>query len=67
MKKVKKLVSVIKEIDKENDFEIAFSDIVHREDRGCTGMIDDTNKKLKCYCGFFGIVNIDGTLEANYI
>ena len=33
IKKVKMLASVIKEIDKENDVEIAFSGIVHREDR----------------------------------
>ena len=46
---------MIKEIDKENYFEIAFSDIAHQEDRDCTGVIYDTIKKLKSYCTFVGI------------
>ena len=32
LKNVKKLESMIREIDKENNVEIAFSGIVHRED-----------------------------------
>ena len=63
---------MIKEIDKENYFEIAFSDIAHQEDRDCTGVIYDTIKKLKSYSTFVGIgfinnANIDGTLKAGYI
>ena len=67
IKKVKKLVTVIKEIDKGNDIEIAFSGIIHREDLLDTKeMIDDTNKKLKSYCaslgiGFINNANIDGS------
>ena len=62
----KKLKSVIKDIDKENNVKIAFSGIVHREDRDCKNMTDDTNKKLKSYCasigiGFINNVNIDGS------
>ena len=39
---------MIKELLKENDAEIAFSGIIHREDLcGSREMIDDVNKKLK--------------------
>ena len=72
-KMIKKLVNVIKEIDKENDIEIPFSGIVHREDRVCKNVIDDTSHKLKSYCasvgrGFINNDNIDGScqIEANY-
>ena len=72
-KKVKKLVNEMKKIDKENDIEIPFSGIVHREDRVCKDVIDDTNNKLKSYCasvgrGFINNDNFDGScqIEANY-
>lgn len=63
---------MIKEIDKKNFFEIAFSDNVYQEDCDCTGMTDDTNKRSKSYCTFVGMGfinndNIEGTLEANHI
>ena len=45
---------MIKEIDKENDVEIAFAGMVHREGHDCKDMIDDTNKKLKSYCPSIG-------------
>ena len=41
------LASVIKEIDKENHFEIAFSGIAHQKDRNQKDMIDDIKKKKK--------------------
>ena len=50
IKKVKKFVGVIKEIDKNNYVEIAFSGIVHREDRDRKDKIGGTNKKLESYC-----------------
>ena len=57
---------MIKENDKENDVEIAFSGIVHRQDCNCMGMIDDTNKTLKSYSasvciGFIHNANMDGS------
>lgn len=69
----KKLVNVIKEIEKENYIKIPFSSIVHREDRVCKNVIDDTSNKLKSYCasvgrGFINNDTIDGScqIEANY-
>lgn len=69
----KKLVNVIKEIDKENYIEIPFSGIVYREDRVCKNVIDDTSNKLRSYCasvgrGFINNDTIDGScqIEANY-
>ena len=57
---------MIKEINTENDLEITFSGIVHREDCDCKDIMDSTNKKLKSYCGSVGIkfinnVRIDGS------
>ena len=57
---------MIKENDKENDAEIAFSGIVHRQDCNCMDMIAGTNKTLKSYSasvciGFIHNPNIDGS------
>ena len=65
-KNLKKLETMIKEINEGNDIEISFCGIVYWEDRDCKDMIDDTNKKLRSYCtsigiGFINNGNIDGS------
>ena len=46
IKRVKILVSLIREIVKENDMEIAFSGISHCKDCDC----NDAIEKLLCFC-----------------
>ena len=47
MKKAKKLVSVVKEVDKDNSRKIAFSSIINREDEDFKDNINDVSNKLK--------------------
>ena len=66
VKKAKKLVSVVKEFDKENSIKIAFSSIINRENDDFKDKIMDFNNKLKNYCKSAGMdfldnSNIDGS------
>ena len=47
VKKAKKLVSAVKEVDKDNSIKIAFSSIINREDEDFKDNINDVNNKLK--------------------
>ena len=47
MKKAKKLVSAVKDIDKDNSIKIAFSSIINREDEDFKDKINDVYNKLK--------------------
>ena len=47
VKKAKKLVSAVKEVDKDNSIKIAFSSIINREDEDFKDKIMDVNNKLK--------------------
>ena len=47
VKKAKKLVSVVKEVDKDNSRKIAFSSIINREDEDFKDNINDVSNKLK--------------------
>ena len=47
VKKAKKLVSAVKEVDKDNSRKIAFSSIINREDEDFKDNINDVNNKLK--------------------
>ena len=47
VKKARKLVSAVKEIDKDNSVKIAFSSIMNREDDDFKDKINDANNKLK--------------------
>ena len=68
VKKAKKLVSALKEVDKDNSIKIAFSGIISREDEDedFKDKIMDVNNKLKNYCNSAGMdfinnLNIDGS------
>ena len=66
VKKAKKLVSAVKEVDKDNSIKIAFSGIINREDENFKDKNNYVNNKLKNYCnsagmGFIDNSNIDGS------
>ena len=61
MKKAKKLVSAVKEVDKDNSIKIAFSSIINREDEDFKDKINDVNNKLKNYCNSAGMEFIDNS------
>ena len=65
VEKAKKLVSAVKEIDKDNSIKITFSSIINREDEDFKDKINDVNNKFKIYCNSAGMdfinnSNIDG-------
>ena len=57
VKKAKKLVSVVKEVDKDNSIKIAFSSIINREDED----FKDVNNKLKNCCNSAGMDFVDNS------
>ena len=64
--KAKKLVSAVKEADKDNSIKIAFSSIINREDEDFKDKINDVKNNLKNYCnsagmGFINNSDIDGS------
>ena len=61
VKKAKKLVSAVKEVDKDNSIKIAFSSIINREDEDFKDKIMDVNNKLKNYCNSAGMDFIDNS------
>ena len=61
VKKGKKLVSAVKEVDKDNSIKIAFSSIINREDEDFKDKINDVNNKLKNYCNSAGMDFIDNS------
>ena len=50
LKKVKKLVNAVKEIDKDYTVKIAVSSIINHEDEDFKEKINDVNNKFKNYC-----------------
>ena len=61
VKKAKKLVSAVKEADKDNSIKIAFSSIINREDEDFKDKINDVNNKPKNYGNSAGIDFIDNS------
>ena len=61
VKKAKKLINIVKEVDKDNSVKIAFSSIINREDEDFKDKINDVNNKLKNYCNEAGIDFIDNS------
>ena len=61
VKKAKKLVSAVKEVDKDNSVETAFSSIINREDEDFKDKINYINKKLRNYCNSAGMYFIDNS------
>ena len=55
VKKAKKLVSTVREVDKDNSVKIAFSSMINREDEDFKGKINNVNNKLKNNCNSAGM------------
>ena len=58
---MQRLVSAVKEVDKDNSVKIAFSSIINREDEDFKDKINDVNNKLKSYCNSAGMDFIDNS------
>ena len=61
VKKAKKLVSSVKEVDKDNSVKTAFSRIINREDEDFKDKINDVNSIFKNYCNSAGMDFIDNS------
>ena len=61
MKKAKKPVSAVKEVDKDKSVKIAFSSIINCEDEDFKDKINNVNNKLKNYCNSAGMVFIENS------
>ena len=64
--KVKKVITTLKEIDINNEIQIAFSSVIHRADQDFEEEIKENNRKLENLCKGKGIKfinnsNIDGS------
>ena len=62
MKKVRKLVKVVREIDESQKLKIGFSSVIYRKDKDLEDERNEVNMKLKNYCegeGFIFIENAD--------
>ena len=61
MKKANKLVSAVKEADKDHSVKTAFSSIINHEDEDFKDKINNVNNKLKNYCNSAGMDFIDNS------
>ena len=61
VKMAEKLVSTVKEADKDNSVKIAFSSIINREDEDFQDKINTINNKLENYWGSAGMDFIDSS------
>ena len=59
MKKVRKCVEVIRELDNTENIQIGFSCIIQRTDKDFINEIKETNVKLKNYCLGNGFIFVD--------
>ena len=55
LQKVRKVITTIKEIDVNNEVQIAFSGVIHRDDQDFEEEIKEINRKLKNLCKGKGI------------
>ena len=55
LQKVRKVITTIKEIDVNNEIQIAFSNIIHRDDQDFEEEIKEINRKLENLCKGKGI------------
>ena len=67
VKKAKKLISAVKEVDKDNSMKIAFSSIISREDEDFQDKINDVNNKLKNYCNSAGMDLLTIQILTNHV
>ena len=56
MKKVRKLVKVVREIDESQKLKIGFSSVIYRKDKDLEDERNEVNMKLKKYCEGKGFV-----------
>ena len=59
MKKVRKSVEVIRELDNTENIRIGFSTVIERADKDFSNEIEETNIKLKNYCLGKGFIFVD--------
>ena len=59
MKKVRKCVEVIRELDNTENIRIGFSTVIERADKDFSNEIEETNIKLKNYCLGKGFIFVD--------
>ena len=59
MKKVRKLVKVVREIDESEKIRIGFSSVIYRKDKDLEDGRNEVNMKLKKYCKSKGFVFIE--------
>ena len=59
MKKVKKLVNVVREIDESEKIKIGFSSVIYRKDKNLEDEQNEVNVKLKKYCQGKGFACIE--------
>ena len=55
LQKVRKVITTIKEIDVNNEVQIAFSGVIHRDDEDFEEKIKEINRKLENLCKGKGI------------
>ena len=61
MSKVRKIVSVIQEVDSTRNIQLGFSSIVQRADKDYSKEIKDINTRLKSYCLGKGLIFVDNS------
>ena len=61
VKKEKKVVNTVKEVDKDNSVKIAFSSTINREVENFKDKINDDNNKIENYCNSAGMDFIDNS------
>ena len=59
MKKIRKLVKVVREIDESEEIKIGFSSVIYRQDKDADDERKELNSKLKKYCEGKGFVFIE--------
>ena len=59
MKKVRKCLKVIRELDNTENIQIGFSSIIERTDKDFSNEVKETNIKLKNYCWGKGFIFVD--------
>ena len=68
MKKTKKLVIAVKEVDKDDSVKTAFSSMINREDDDFKVKMNYVNNKIKNYCNSAGMVFIDNAnIDGSYL
>ena len=59
MKKIRKLVKVVREIDESEEIKFGFSSVIYRQDKDVDDERKELNSKLKKYCEGKGFVFIE--------